>query len=57
MTQKKEIEESLDIEQAKELELDEMPKPTRKASNPSIPVPDSAESGMHDKIKWRRSIK
>jgi hypothetical protein len=57
MTQKKEIEESLDIEQAKELELDEIPKPTRKASNPAIPVPDSAESGMHDKIKGRRLIK
>lgn len=57
MTHKKEIEEPLDTEKAKELELDEMPKPTRKASNPSVPVPDSAESGTHDKIKGRRLIK
>lgn len=57
MTHKKEIEEPLDTEKAKELELDEMPKPTRKASNPSVPMPDSAESGTHDKIKGRRLIK
>ena len=57
MTQKKEIEKPLDVERAKELELDEMPKPTRKASSPSMPVPDNAESSTHDRIKGRRLIK
>lgn len=57
MNYKKEIEKPLDVEQAKELELDEMPKPTRKVSNPSVPVPDSAEPSTHDRIKGRRMIK
>jgi hypothetical protein len=57
MSKKKEIEEPLDVERAKELELDEMPKPTRKASNPSMPVPDSEEPRTHDRIKGRRLIK
>jgi hypothetical protein len=57
MSYKKEIEEPLDVEQAKDLELDEMPKPTRKVSNPSVPVPDSAEPSTHDRIKGRRIIK
>jgi hypothetical protein len=34
MSHKKEIEESLDTEKAKELELDETPKPTRRVSRP-----------------------
>lgn len=51
MSNKKEIEESLDTEKAKELELDETPKPTRKVSRPSVPVPDSAEPSTHDRIK------
>ena len=57
MSHKKEIERPLDTEQAKELELDEEPKPTRKASNPSIPVPKDAEPSIHDRIKGRRVIK
>jgi hypothetical protein len=57
MSHKKEIEESLDTEKAKELELDETPKPTRKVSRPSVPVPDSAEPSTHDRIKGRRVIK
>ena len=57
MSHKKEIEESLDTEKAKELELDETPKPTRKVSRPSVPVPDSAEPSTHDRIRGRRVIK
>lgn len=57
MSRKKEIEEPLGAEQAKDLELDEAPKPTRKVSNPSVPVPDSAEPSTHDRIKGRRVIK
>jgi hypothetical protein len=57
MSHKKEIEEPLETEQAKNLELDETPKPTRKVSNPSVPVPDSAEPSTHDRIKGRRVIK
>jgi len=45
------------VEQAKDLELDEMPKPTRKISNPSVPVPDNAEPHTHVRIKGRRAIK
>ncbi len=57
MSHKKEINEPLDTEQAKELELDEIPKPTRKVSKPSVPAPNSAEPSTHDKIKGRRVIK
>ncbi len=57
MSRKKEIEQPLDIEQAKELELDETPKPTRKVSKSSVPTPDSAEPSTHDKIEGRRVIK
>jgi hypothetical protein len=53
MSQKKEIKEPMTVEEAK-MELDEMPKPTRKVSNPSVPVPDKAEPRRHDKIKGRR---
>jgi hypothetical protein len=39
MSDKKEIKEpGLDTEEAKELELDEQPKPTRKVSHPSTPI-------------------
>lgn len=34
MSHKKEIEESLDTERAKDLELDEVPRPTRKSKQP-----------------------
>ncbi len=57
MSHKKEIKQPLDTEQAKELELDEKPEPTRKVSKPSIPVSNDAEPSTHDKIKGRRVIK
>ena len=44
MSHKKEITNpDLSNKEVKELELDEQPKPTRKISKPSIPVPDQAE--------------
>jgi hypothetical protein len=57
MSRKKEIEEPLGTEQAKDLELDETPKPTRKVSNPSVPAPDGDEPSTHDRVKGRRVIK
>jgi hypothetical protein len=57
MSYKKEIEEPLDVQKAKDLELDETPRPTRKVSSPSVPVPENAEPSTHDKIKGRRRIK
>jgi hypothetical protein len=58
MSDKKEIQEpDLDTEEAKELELNEQPKPTRKVSHPATPIPDNAEPSTNDKIKGRRTIK
>lgn len=57
MSHKKEIKQPLDAEQAKELELDETSKPTRKVSNPSVPVSNDAEPSTHDRIKGRRVMK
>ncbi len=57
MSHKKEIDQSLDTEQAKDLELDETPTPTRKVSKSSVPVSNSAEPSAHDRIKGRRVIK
>ncbi len=57
MNYKNEIGGPMGVEQAKDLELDEMPKPTRKISNPSVPVPDNAEPHTHVRIKGRRAIK
>ncbi|MDQ3837012.1 MAG: hypothetical protein M3270_08775 [Thermoproteota archaeon] len=57
MSHKKEINSPLDTEQAKDLELDETPIPTRKVSKPSVPVSNDAEPSTHDKIKGRRVIK
>jgi hypothetical protein len=57
MSNKKEIKQPLDTDQAKKLELDETPKPTRKVSKPSVPVPNNAEPSTHDRIKGRRVIK
>ena len=57
MSHKKAIKEPLDTEQAKDLELDEEPTPTRKVSNPSVPESNDAEPSTHDKIKGRRVIK
>ena len=57
MSHKKAIKEPLYTEQAKDLELDEEPKPTRKVDKPSVPVSDNAEPSTHDRIKGRRVIK
>ena len=58
MSHKKQIEEpNLTADQAKDLELDEQPKPTRKVDHPSTPVPGKAEPSTHDRIKGRRVIK
>jgi hypothetical protein len=58
MSDKKEIQEpGLDPEEAKELELNEQPKPTRKVSHPATPIPDNAEPSTNDKIKGKRTIK
>jgi hypothetical protein len=56
MSHKKEITDpGLTTEEAKELELDEQPKPTRKVSNPSIPVPDQAEPSTLDRNKKKNN--
>ncbi|HJS82413.1 MAG TPA: hypothetical protein VJ742_06215 [Nitrososphaera sp.] len=57
MSNKKEISKPLDAEEARDLELDETPKPTRKASNPSFPVPNTEEPSTHDRIQGKRMIK
>ena len=57
MSHKKAIKEPLDAEKAKDLELDEEPRPTRKVSNPSVPTSNDAEPSTQDKIKGRRVIK
>ena len=58
MSDKKEIQEpGLSTEEAKRLELDEEPKPTRKVSHPSTPISNNDEPSTHDKRKGRRTIK
>jgi hypothetical protein len=58
MSDKKEIEKpGLGTEDAKELELDEQPKTTRKVSHPSTPISNKEEPSTHDKRKGRRKIK
>jgi hypothetical protein len=58
MSDKKEINEpGLSTEEAKELELDERPKPTRKVSHPSTPISNKDEPSTHDRRKARRIIK
>jgi hypothetical protein len=58
MSHKREITEpDLGVEEAKELELDEQPKPIRKITNPNVPVPDNAEPSTMDRKKGRRKIK
>lgn len=55
---KKEIEiPGESTEEAKELELDEQPKPTRKVSHPATPMSNKEEPSTHHKIKGRRTIK
>lgn len=57
MSHKQEINSPLDNEQAKHMELDETPTPTRKMSKSSVPVSNKAEPSTHDRIKGRRVIK
>jgi hypothetical protein len=57
MSHKKAIKQPLDTEQAKDLELDDEPTPTRKVSKSSIPAPNNAEPSTHDRIKGRQVIK
>jgi len=57
MSHKKPIKQPLDVEQAKDLELDEKPTPTRKVSKSSIPASNEVEPSTHDRIKGRRVIK
>ena len=59
MSHKREITESdLDAEeQAKDLELNEQPKPTRKISNPNIPVSSDSEPSIMYRIKGNRKTK
>jgi hypothetical protein len=58
MSHKKEIQEpGLEAEEAKELELDEQPKPTRKVSHPSTPISNKDEPSTYDRRKGRRTIK
>jgi hypothetical protein len=57
MSHKKEIDDPLDTDQAKDLELDETPKPTRKVSKPSVPVPEDTEPSTRGKMKGRRMTK
>jgi len=47
----------LSTEEAKEHELDEQPKPTRKVSHPNTPISNKEEPSTHDKRKGRRIIK
>jgi hypothetical protein len=58
MSHKQEITEpGLGTEEAKDLELDEQSKPTRKISDPNIPVPNTLEPSTTDKKKGRKKIK
>jgi hypothetical protein len=58
MSDKKEIQEQgLETEKAKEFELDEKSKPTRKVSHPATPISNKEEPSTHDKRKGRRTIK
>lgn len=58
MSDKKEIQKpGLDAEDAKKLEIDEEPKPTRKVSHLSTPISNKDEPSTHDKRKGRRTIK
>jgi hypothetical protein len=58
MSDKKEIQQpGLETEEAKGLELDEQPKPTRKVSHPSTPISNKDEPSIHDKREGRRTIK
>jgi hypothetical protein len=58
LSHKKEIKESnLDTEKAKDLKLDEQPKPTRKVSHPATPIGQNEEPGTIDKRKGKQKIR
>jgi hypothetical protein len=58
LSHKKAIKEpNLDIEAAKNLELDEQPNPTRKVSHPAIPIGENEEPSTHDRKKGRTTNK
>jgi hypothetical protein len=58
MSHKQEITEpNLEAGKAKQLELDEQPKPTRKICHLNIPVPDIAEPSTMYRKKGKRKIK
>lgn len=44
----------MDTGEAKEIELGEQPKPTRKVTNPSVPISDKPTSGSQ-KIKKKNT--
>ena len=52
----KELDEPINTEEAKNIELDEQPKPTRKVTNPSGPVSDEPTSRGH-KTKREKQIR
>ncbi|MGI9011060.1 MAG: hypothetical protein ACR2F1_07725 [Nitrososphaeraceae archaeon] len=55
MSNKKEITNpDLNTEEVKDLELDEQPKPTRKVSDPSIPIPDESKSNKVGRNKYNK---
>jgi hypothetical protein len=51
---KMKLDKPMETEEAKEIELDEQPKPTRKVTNPSIPVSDEPSSRGHKTRKKNR---
>jgi hypothetical protein len=57
LSHKKAIKEPIDTQKAKDFELDEQPKPTRKISHPAIPIGENEESSTHDRKKGRTTNK
>jgi hypothetical protein len=48
---------NLDSEAAKELDLDDQARPTRKLESPAVPATDSATTLTHRRIKGTRKIR
>ncbi len=46
--------QNLDSESAKEMELDERARPTRKLERPEFPATDSATTSIHRRVKGTR---
>ena len=58
MTHKSKVDQlNLDSESAKELELDEQPKPTRKMESSTFPEVESPASHSHTRIKGTRKAR